>query len=74
MDIQWATFAQSVVGSIVYSLIGVVMFGLSFLAINAVTPFSIRKEVEEDQNTALGIVLASVIIGLSLIISSAVGG
>jgi len=74
MDIQWAPFAQAVVASIVYSVIGVIMFGLSFLVINGMTPFSIRKEIEDDQNTALGIVIAAVILGLSLIISAAVGG
>ena len=37
-------------------------------------PFSIRKEIEDDQNTALGIVIGAVIIGLSLIISAAIQG
>jgi hypothetical protein len=37
-------------------------------------PFSLRKEIEHDQNTSLGIVIGSVIIGLSLIISSAIKG
>ncbi len=74
MDIQWAPFAQAVVASVVYCAIGVIMFGLSFLIIKMMTPFSLRKEIEEDQNTALGIVIGSVIIGLSLIISAAVGG
>ncbi|MEN9577787.1 MAG: hypothetical protein RJA70_796 [Pseudomonadota bacterium] len=74
MDIQWAPFAQAVVSSIVYSAVGIVMFALSFLLINALTPFSIRKEIEDDQNTALGIVIGAVIIGLSMIISAAVHG
>ena len=33
---------------------------------------SIRKEIEEDQNTSLGIILGSLIIGISIIISSAI--
>lgn len=74
MDIQWAPFAQAVVASIVYCAIGITMFGLSFFIIKMLTPFSIRKEIEEDQNTALGIVIGSVILGLSLIIAAAVGG
>ena len=73
MEISWAPFVQTVVESVVYSVIGVVMFGLSFLLINALTPFSLRKEIEDDQNTALGIVIGSVIIGISLIIAAAVG-
>ena len=34
----------------------------------------VQKEIEEDQNTALGIVMGSVIIGLALIIASVVSG
>ena len=41
---------------------------------NRLSPFSIKKEIEEDHNTALAIIMAGVIIGVSLIISSAVGG
>lgn len=72
-DINWGVFAQTLVSSVVYCVIGIVIFGLSFLAVNALTPFSIRKEIEEDQNTALGIVLGSLILALSIIIAAAVG-
>jgi uncharacterized membrane protein YjfL (UPF0719 family) len=74
MDINWAPFVKALIASIVYSLIGIVMFGISFLVIKLVTPFSLRKEIEEDQNTALAILIGSVILGLSIIIASAIGG
>ena len=32
------------------------------------------KEIEEDQNTALAILIGSVILGLAIIISAAIGG
>lgn len=67
-------FARTVIASLTYSLLGVVLFGLCFLIIGAVTPFSIRKEIEEDQNTALAILIGSVILGLSLIIAAAIHG
>jgi uncharacterized membrane protein YjfL (UPF0719 family) len=63
---------QGVLQTIIYSVVGVVVFGLAFWAITRMLPFSVRKEIEEDQNTALGILLGSVIIGLALIISSAI--
>lgn len=65
---------EQVVSSLVFSGLGLVMFGISFMIIKAVLPFSLRKEIEEDQNTALGIMIGAVIIGLSLIISSAIKG
>ncbi len=61
-------------GALIYSLIGIGLFGLAFFIIVKVAPFSIRKEIEEDQNTSLGIIIGAVIIGIALIISSAVQG
>ena len=65
---------ENVISSVVFSGIGLALFGVSFLIIKAVLPFSLRKEIEDDQNTALGIMIGAVIIGLSLIISAAVKG
>jgi putative membrane protein len=67
-------FLKTVVASLVYSLVGIAVFALSFLVMKVVTPFSIRKEIEEDHNTALAIVIGSVIVGISLIISAAIHG
>jgi putative membrane protein len=60
--------------TLMYTALGMLVFGLSFLAIVRLTPFSVRKEIEEDQNTALAIVLGSVFIGLAIIIGSTVQG
>ena len=68
----WETHWGQVVSALIFSSIGIVMFALAFLVIRKVMPFNVYKELEEDQNIALGIVLASVMIGLSLIISAAI--
>jgi putative membrane protein len=66
--------AGNLLGALIYSLMGVVLFGVAFFVIVKIAPFSIRKEIEEDQNTSLGIIIGAVIIGISLIISAAVHG
>ncbi len=63
-----------VVTTLVFSLIGIVLFALAFLIIVKVAPFSTRKEIEEDQNIALAILIGSVIIGIALIVAAAVHG
>lgn len=63
---------QGLVQSVLFAVIGVVVFGATFLAIVKVLPFSVRKEIEEDQNISLGILLGSVILGLSIIIAAAI--
>jgi uncharacterized membrane protein YjfL (UPF0719 family) len=65
---------NTVVQSVVFVAIGLVVFLLAFWLMTKVSPFSIRKEIEEDQNTALGVVIGSVIIGLAIVIAAAIGG
>jgi putative membrane protein len=65
---------HGILSSLIFVGIGVVVFLLAFLLITKITPFSIRKEIEEDQNTALAIVIAAVMIGLSIIIAAAIHG
>ncbi len=69
-DAQITTF----VGSMIYTFFGVVVFAVTFWIVTKITPFSVRKEIEEDQNTALGIIIGSVIIGLAIIIGAAITG
>ena len=61
-----------VVTTLVFVIIGLIVFALAFLVIAKAAPFSVRKEIEDDQNIALAIVIASVILGSALIIASAV--
>lgn len=65
---------ELVVSTLVFSLIGLLLFALAFWIIGKATPFSLRKELEEDHNTAIAIVIASVIIGIALIVGAAVQG
>lgn len=67
-------FVKHFAHSIIYVLVGVVFFAVAFWIIQKVTPFSIRKEIEEDQNTALAIVIASVFLGIAIIIAAAIHG
>jgi putative membrane protein len=64
-DLEW---------SLVFSLLGVLIFAIAFWLIIKVTPFSIRKEIEEDQNIALAIIIAAMIFGIALIIAAAIHG
>jgi len=72
MHFDFNQILHAVIQSVLFSLIGMVMFALAMWLVSKVLPFSIRKEIEEDQNTSLGIVLGCIIIGLSLILSSAI--
>lgn len=60
--------------AVIFSVLGLLVFALAFAVMSKLSPFSIRKEIEQDQNTALGILMGSVILGIAHIIASAITG
>ena len=66
--------AGVLVTTLIFTVLGLVVFGVAYFIILKATPFSIRKELEEDHNTAIAIVIGSVIIGIALIIAAAIQG
>ena len=65
---------KPLISSLIFVAIGCICFILAFYAMTKIAPFSIRKEIEEDQNVALAVVIASVILGSALIIAAAIHG
>jgi len=55
-----------------YGLLGIALSVLGYLVFDLITPFSLGKELVEDKNIAVGIVVAGIIIGISIIIAAAV--
>lgn len=65
---------ESLIASAAFAGVGIGVFLTAFWLITKLAPFSIIKEIEHDQNTALAVLVASVIIGLSMIVSAAIIG
>jgi uncharacterized membrane protein YjfL (UPF0719 family) len=72
--VKMEELAPVIVTTAIFTAFGLLVFGIAYLIIVKATPFSIRKELEEDQNVALAIVIGAVIIGISLIIAAAIQG
>lgn len=73
MGIEWLK-PGAFFGSILYALIGVVIFWLCFVIIDKVTPYKLWDEIVEKQNVALGIVVGAMALGISIIVAAAVHG
>ena len=58
-------FLGHLIAAIVFSIVGLVFFAIAFVVMAKASPFSLRKEIEEDQNTALAIIMGSVILGIA---------
>jgi uncharacterized membrane protein YjfL (UPF0719 family) len=69
----WQLHGSQVISAVVFSAIGMAAFGLFFLILPKLLPFSLKKEMEEDQNVALAIVIGSIVVGMAIIIGQAIG-
>ena len=67
-------FLETLGESAAYALLGLVLFALTFLVITKMVPFSLKKEIEDDQNTALAILIGSVMLGLAIILGASIAG
>ncbi len=65
---------QHLLAAVVFAFVGIVVLGLCFWLMEKFSSFSLKHEIEEDQNMALGIVIGSVVIGISLIIAASIQG
>jgi putative membrane protein len=65
---------DNLVASLVYSLVGLAVFVAGLFIFRLIMPFDVHKEIEVDQNTALGIVMGCFIIGLAIIVAAAISG
>ena len=72
--VKFDALLETLVTTIVFVVIGLIAFGIAYFIFDKVTPFSVRKEIEEDQNTALGIVIGAIMIAIAIIIAAAIQG
>ena len=71
MGIEWLKPAV-VLGSLIYALIGVVVFWVCFVVIDKLTPYNLWNEIVEKQNRALALVVAAMCLGISIIVAAAI--
>jgi len=61
-----------VLSSLVFALMGVIIFWLCFIIIDKITPYDLWGEIVEKQNVALALVVASMSLGICVIIAAAI--
>lgn len=73
MDLDWLRPA-AFFGSILFALVGVLVFWISFIIIDKLTPYNLWEQIVEKQNRALGMVVAAMCLGISIIVAAAIHG
>ena len=63
---------QRLAESVIYSIIGLIVLLLGYMLFDFVSPFSLEKEIKEDDNVACGVIIAGLMIALGIIIHAAI--
>ncbi len=71
MGMEWIK-PGVLLGSLVYALLGVIIFWLCFIIIDKITPYNLWEEIVEKQNQALGLVVAAMSLGICIIVAAAI--
>jgi putative membrane protein len=59
-------------GSILYALIGVLVFWICFIVVDKLTPYDLWAEIVEKKNVALAIVVGAMCLGIAIIVAAAI--
>jgi putative membrane protein len=71
MKAEWMSLAY-IGGTVMYALIGVVIFWVSFIVVDKISPYKLWEEIVEHRNLALAIVVAAKGIAIGLIVAAAI--
>jgi len=66
------TLLHNVVAALVFASVGIVIFVIAFVVIDKFTPYHLWKEIVQEHNTALAILVGAMSIGMCIIIAAAV--
>ncbi|MFC4216060.1 DUF350 domain-containing protein [Pseudophaeobacter arcticus] len=72
MEYLAAIQLTEMISTIVYTILGVALMGLVWKVIDWITPFPIMKEIEQDQNMALAVLIGLVFVSISIIIAAVI--
>jgi uncharacterized membrane protein YjfL (UPF0719 family) len=62
----------ALVGSIVYSMIGLALVIIGFVIVDKITPYHLWKELIENRNQPLATVVAAFTIAIAIIVAAAI--
>ncbi len=70
--VKFDALLEVLVTTLIFVCIGIVFFAVTYGILSRMYP--LKKEIEEDQNIALAIVIGSIMIGIAIIIAAAIQG
>jgi uncharacterized membrane protein YjfL (UPF0719 family) len=62
----------ALIGSVVYSVIGIILVAFAFVIVDKITPYDLWKELIENRNQPLATVVAAFVLAISIIVAAAI--
>lgn len=66
------TLVSNVTAAVVFAFLGLAVFGLVLVVVDRLTPYTLWKEIVDEHNTALAVLMGAMAIGISIIIAAAI--
>ncbi len=63
---------NNIVNALVFAFIGIFIFTVAFIVLDKMTPYHLWKEIVQEHNQALAILVGALSIGICIIIAAAV--
>ena len=63
---------EVLVTTLIFVFIGIIFFAVAYAILSRM--YNLHKEIEEDHNNALAIVIGSIMLGIAIIIAAAING
>jgi uncharacterized membrane protein YjfL (UPF0719 family) len=67
-----ATLGANVLAAVLFAVLGIAVFVIAFAILDRVTPYNLWKEIIEEHNTALAVLVGLASLGVSIIIAAAI--
>ena len=71
---DWQIVLRQLAATLIFSLVGLIVCTVFFIIVVHICPISIRKQIEQEHNVALGVIIGAAIIGIAIVIASAMHG
>ena len=66
------TLVSNLVAALVFAALGITVFIVTFVTIDRLTPYALWKEIIDEHNTALAVLIGALALGMALIIAAAI--
>lgn len=72
MEPIWTIQLAELVSTVFYTILGMLLMAVTWRIIVWMSPFSIVKEIEEDQNIALAVLIGMLFVSMAIIIAAVI--